>query len=783
MIIRNITTDIDPKARHTRYGYKGMLQFHFAKENAAQQFIKQVKTHPARPADIDKVNVKHEKCENTFCYVARLTQEQADQVILKATSITQAQVDKTIPKAIPVLFEEKQQIVSVILPPYPDFPTHVFLKEKDIQLHFANELEAKGFHRRINGSLNIKNEHCAFKHLFGNCHIISLNEEQLNNLCGENAYSLLKNINEQIVKNNFSVLENETSQIKNALLLNLVALLRFHDGWCILKRVARHQSPEVFQAYVAKLENGTCNKTALLQSPDGKCTLRLVAQYQSSEAFQAYLAKLDADTCKQAALLQDENGECTVLVVARYQSADGFQAYLKRLDISTAIRTLLLLNSNYEFGLGVAAHSQSHTGFGTVLEKLSTNEGKEQFNAWIKNGSNWRFYRLVINITIYQSADNVSTFLNVLDQKLWQLLEQTIKPSLNDSFTRRVLRKSFSMYSTDDNFFRILGRTLMMQAPQGMIKHSSLVNDLVTHNLKYSAVSRGKQYYSAVNEILSNSILFKHSDLIFDYAFPEKAVTELFENGKALVKIIRTDREKNWKQFCESLADYNIREALRKTGEKTGWKFVHIPAVIDEKEEKRPALAVDGNGKIVSCRTKEEQVQHKQDKKNRVYTHTKKTPTTYISSYLHTGLFGYAHTEREMVGLAFDITQCRVKALLSQDHGTFKREWLSKDRNDVVAYANRMQAISFTSFEQFRSLIDRQPYAVNEVLAKVTRESVIAIVVGRDTPKARKIAQQRQANFEVRFQRYLPIVIYNPEQQNVYPCFSEEVHEQKRFGG
>lgn len=46
----------------------------------------------------------------------------------------------------------------------------------------------------------------------------------------------------------------------------------------------------------------------------------------------------------------------------------------------------------------------------------------------------------------------------------------------------------------------------------------------------------------------------------------------------------------------------------------------------------------------------------------------------------------------------------------------------------------------------------------------------MAIVIAQDTPKARAVANERKIYFAERFNIELPIVIYDPEKENVYSC-------------
>ena len=702
--------------------------------------------------------------------------------------------------------EEKKPSNSTVSFPY--FPDHVYLDnnfffENQVQLHFKEKSDANKCIDWLQSQQSLKLydiqktksqcEKCSCQ--AGNCHIVRLNKSQLDVLCQKGAYAALTSI-DTLHKNNFKKVWDEIQKISDPLLWQFVAVLRNNDGWCTLKTVAHLQSPDAFKAYVSKLDKATCRTAAVLQDKHGWCTLMTVTRNQSSDAFKAYVEKLDDLTCRTVAVLQDKDGWCTLMTVARNQSSDAFKAYLEKLDdatcrtaamlrditydectlrlvswdqppesfimnlnklnIDTATQALLL-ETNGASTLLLAASRQSHKAFSAALFKLD----KIKLMSYLSRATD-KLVVLTKQIVSYQSKENVSHYLSLLDSTVWNNLEKHISVNMKGVSTRLSLRG------------------LMEKATDNVRSSSSLASVLLNYDQSLSLPSAKPRDYGHIESLLKQYVLPDCLSLIFDYAFPARRVIDLARNGKLSVKVIRDDVKVNWPQFLNYLSDYTLREVIRVPSDKSGYKFKHISGSesSESKKEFRSDFPHYSSGKIVVCRTVEEQKKHKSTK--RYEDGNKKNSLTYLSKYLHTGLFGYADVSREMVGVLVNMDMIKIKAMLSQDRGTYLRGWVNKNLNEVINYANRIQAVSFEKLDEFKKHIDEQPYVVNEILAKVTRESIEAIFIGRDTPEARKIAEARQADFLAKFNRYLPIVFYDFERQCVYEYEQDESKLLKR---
>ncbi|WP_342227023.1 hypothetical protein [Rickettsiella endosymbiont of Rhagonycha lignosa] len=241
---------------------------------------------------------------------------------------------------------------------------------------------------------------------------------------------------------------------------------------------------------------------------------------------------------------------------------------------------------------------------------------------------------------------------------------------------------------------------------------------------------------------------------LHDYGLKQKEEQQGLETAKSciatnngLAKVIQPN---NWGFFMRQLANPNHRESsLRRSVPVTNEtkKFVHL------------------TGEVISY----QKDRHPKPKAN--YSHTKKTSTTLLSPHLLTFLF------RTDGGLLFDRQQCQVKALLLANATTYEHEWVGEETN-VNNYKTFIQGINQTNEESFIAEIQTNS-TMNEVLAKLNKEALRAIIIQRNTPSERLSAIQRRDEIESKFSIRLPILFYKPAHSslNVYTA-KEQEHDQ-----
>ncbi|WP_342220727.1 hypothetical protein [Rickettsiella endosymbiont of Miltochrista miniata] len=200
--------------------------------------------------------------------------------------------------------------------------------------------------------------------------------------------------------------------------------------------------------------------------------------------------------------------------------------------------------------------------------------------------------------------------------------------------------------------------------------------------------------------------------------------------NKGLAKTIQSN---NYPAFMQQLENLNHRPRLRQTVDGANKKFVHLTGEIVDYQKKR-----------------QQKVTH---------THTKKTSTTLVSEQLNTPLFN------EAPGFLFHQDQCKVKARMLQTSRTFSHEWLGGEAK-VNQYKTTMQRINETDEKKFVEKI-KNGGITNEVLAKLNKDALQAVIVTQDTPETLRLATSRRNELRDKFSLNLPIIFYNASQRSI----------------
>ncbi|WP_342146388.1 hypothetical protein [Rickettsiella endosymbiont of Aleochara curtula] len=236
-----------------------------------------------------------------------------------------------------------------------------------------------------------------------------------------------------------------------------------------------------------------------------------------------------------------------------------------------------------------------------------------------------------------------------------------------------------------------------------------------------------------------------------DFRLKQKEEQQAFETAKSCIKtnngLAKVIKPNNWRFFMKQLANPKHRESsLRKSVPITDGtkKYVHL------------------TDKVISY----QKDRHPKPKTN--YSHTKKTSTTLLSPHLLTFLFSSDG------GILFDRRQCQVKALLLRNAITYKHKWVGEETS-VNNYKSSIQGINETNEQRFIEKIQTTS-TMNEVLAKLNKEALRAIIIQSNTPTERLSAIQRRDEIESTFSKRLPILFYEPAQKSLktYTLLAQE---------
>ncbi len=546
-----------------------------------------------------------------------------------------------------------------------------------------------------------------------------------------------------------------------------------NDGWTALHQAARVQNERAFMALLNKASVHAVDAALVKQTYNGWTVLHVVARYQNEQAFMALLYKASVAAIDAALVMKTKDGGTALKIAVYYQCEQGFITLLQKASAEALCRALA---QKPEFILKGIFASQSPKVVAMFLQKLDQDELKKIISSiklshhilkkcasYLIHESSWRHPDFIKKCFAIMPEKLVTELLEswkegvILSEEVERCMKELLVARDKGSLTG--LEKDWLQYVDD----RYVQKKLAVQLVDALFPMSKeelcSYKNYIAQWVFESGVTSWKDYHllrllqadiPGLKEVLD---ALKSADMLFTGCkvaqLPLSANDAAFDcllkcaaDGKVLFKMIQ---EKDWVEFFGQLEDYNTRPAtLRKPDVKKDatHKFRHMKGMVEEYKKKDPSQPKPA------------------------HTHTKKLSTTLLAKSLCTTVFGEVHDDRELVGLMFDSSKCDIKALLAHDSGTFKHEWLG-DKTDAQVYAERMKGINYTEKDKFDERVNKYPYRTNEVLAKLCREAMLAIVIARDTHKARSIARARQKEIQDKLKINLPIVFYDSVKRKI----------------
>ncbi|MCX7115067.1 MAG: hypothetical protein NTW08_04095 [Gammaproteobacteria bacterium] len=230
-------------------------------------------------------------------------------------------------------------------------------------------------------------------------------------------------------------------------------------------------------------------------------------------------------------------------------------------------------------------------------------------------------------------------------------------------------------------------------------------------------------------------------------------VCQTCETGLLAIKTFSGWKPEAWKGFLSQLKDTSTRAALRKPHSRLTptHKFYHL------------------TGEIIAYRGKKPRPKVKHQ------THAKKQSATLISTHKNTPLFQSQQEETVLVGVVlrvdpnlnsedsdYNSQKAKIRAMIYADLGTYSRDWVG-DKNRVESYRARTK--NYILLSEFQEAIKDKTDSTNEILLEPSKGSLLGVVIGRDTPKARKLARQYQAELKTELGLDLPLMLYDAEKK------------------
>lgn len=401
-------------------------------------------------------------------------------------------------------------------------------------------------------------------------------------------------------------------------------------------------------------------------------------------------------TCNQSVLYN----------TAQYQQSEVYLYILSRTSDLTLKRILdskILIDIEKIFEMTLKHQGQK--AFLALLErtqKLSIFSSVE-FNNFLQKDAHYNSNTFLHFIMLGQPSCVVEKILKLTDGKTLCLINQKAYDEKKPHLLLLYLAASY-LETTTFNFFI----DTMFSTKEFFLKEMKKTKD-------YLDLKQQKRFIKSLSRHLKNEahpfLLDEAQNNVIEKQPLNSAVIsvtteieDLIQRGNAIVKIVD---QKRLEKLVLALKDYEHRPQLR--------------------------ALTSGDYRYNS---KKEIIETNTPKKHKVlHDATKKTSCTLLAPNLSTALF----QNDEQVGFLFDIRECEIAGMFSNNATTYNKEWLGT-YNDVQTYVANNRYMMYSSLDEFRLAVTDK-YIANEVMAKLRRGALKAVIINQDTLGALQQAQ------------------------------------------
>jgi ankyrin repeat protein len=494
-------------------------------------------------------------------------------------------------------------------------------------------------------------------------------------------------------------------------------------GHTPLHLAARNSNSAAFFALIKKASIDALSKALLMQDIEGFTALHRAAT--NSTSFTALINEVSVDALSKALLAKDnygftplhraaQNSNSAGLIAsinkANEDSIPAIAAILKECDVSSKnILTALLSRCDTVTGLSLLNNDK----IAKPLKELLLDSAFDPNLASLHQ-------KFFTNKAAFVILDRIWSRI----KGGWELLPQVrLRMQL---ITVLLAKPAFSLTSDEIDFFRYLKKI----TADHQDKIETLINQhLANRSLSSRIFSKDDNQDTAYTNLLKTEAA-QIPDLVLDEV---RELSLKIRKNEILIKIIVQNSHDD---YLKQLNDYNHRPKIRVEKLNANYKFVHL------------------TGEVVDY-------QYHNPKNKAAYTHTKKSSATLLGKDLKTPVFGHRHTSRPLVGYLFNREDCVIKAMFKEDLGTHEHHWLTQTKEEAIQIAKLIAEYNFTDEKEFLNEINTDSSRTNEVLLKVKKEAIVAIVIARKDNNSISIAKERQKETRDRLGLDLPIVFYD----------------------
>lgn len=548
--------------------------------------------------------------------------------------------------------------------------------------------------------------------------------------------------------------------------------LKCEDNHNPLHRASRNSNPDCLLAVISNIDEKVFSEILLKKADSCSSPLITMIEQQPIKVLIASIMKLSSQS-----LLKILKTSCFPLVCAGRmpEPKQLLEALLKRLepdDLKTALKIKYLKNETL-------LHQVAYFGGKEILAFHAKLEPKHFWSLMLDKNTDsmtpLEFTSLLSNreflLSLFQHADT-ETLLSLLEKRsshlkpvLRLIAESYFNEGMSDIRMKFPSDRILPLMSdiiwlriqgddTPIEEFNHLMLTALLARPCLDMNHSQRQ---LLHYCKLKTTLSNEDFQQKIEAHLQNSLLAAimiryHTDFLALLRLPLSETPFLPRNNIAnflafqmfqnmiLIKIVAPEHHE---EYLKQLCDYNYRPVLRAEKNQAQYKFVHL------------------SGEVVPYK--------KHTNKNKpAYSHTKKSSATLIGAGLQTPVFGQRDITRPLVGYLYNKQDCVIKAMLKQDKGTFLHQWLAQTEILAQTAGRIIPDYNFTKESEFLDSVNNDnPHITNEVLAKVKKEAIVAVVIARNTPECVDLAKKRQLTAHDKLGLNIPIVFYDSDKSEV----------------
>lgn len=515
------------------------------------------------------------------------------------------------------------------------------------------------------------------------------------------------------------------------------------------------------------------DKILLLQDADGNNLLHVLAS-RSEHTFISYINKCSVTVLSEAVLKENKRKKSALENIVMRQTERSFQCLLKKISTETLLKGL---KNNLGGLFGVCCRYSTDT-----IEDILRSLELEQLNqVFTKTSVSDQLLIAVVKILLTNCNNNnqLKKICEALDtlssERLLKILEgnflkgQNLPTNPVQIKLLQTLLKKHTLNPLREYILEELDNAEHQWASshQELYYSTQEIININDNDLVKKILEKGVNDYTTLRALYRHPLLSQKRYILDvlarnNFRIPREQIhsvlnkkmeniDNLTRNGDVVMKTFSSST--SFMRHVEALEGNRIPNIRRPIMGHADTKFFHTTGKIDAY---KPARCYQ------SAKKKS--------------PHAQKTSVTAISPYLDTQLFP------GVIGLMYSADPTQDKAWLNRTAVTYNHEWID-EKLYVLKYASYISNFNHTDYQQFKEKIASEAHTTNEVLSRVNKDRLLAIILINESEESKKNGIKYAKYIKHKLGLDLPILFYQPafNALSEFTTYEQECHEQKAF--